>query len=315
MHSENLKPSLTILDVGHGSAAVLRDKDGAVVFDTGRGPDVLNFLRLCGIREVDAVYLSHQDADHIGGVESLLMATDIKVKYVFANSDPTKDTVAHQQLRYTIEEAEEKKGTITETSLTTSLNERQLRKGVRIEVLYPPPSVAISGVSGKDIMGNRLTSNSMSAVIRVGDSKDTSVLLGGDMEFACLDHWKKRNIAASAAVLVFPHHGGKPGDCNDGEESIFAHQLATLVRPKYVVFSNHRSLFGHPREDVLKALCLAQEDALFICTQLPDRIKPLVHTDNRWMFHRKNEGKGFEEGSIDIEFDKNGLKLNFVHAS
>ena len=48
-------PNLIIVDVGHGNASVLRDTRGVVVFDTGKGPALLEFLHESGIKEIKAV--------------------------------------------------------------------------------------------------------------------------------------------------------------------------------------------------------------------------------------------------------------------
>ena len=59
-------PNLVVVDVGHGNAAVLRDTGGVVVFDTGKGPALVEFLKHNSITEVEALVLSHADDDHIG---------------------------------------------------------------------------------------------------------------------------------------------------------------------------------------------------------------------------------------------------------
>jgi beta-lactamase superfamily II metal-dependent hydrolase len=46
-----LCPSLVVLDVGHGSAAVLFDKSGVVAVDAGKGGVLLDFLRAEGIKQ------------------------------------------------------------------------------------------------------------------------------------------------------------------------------------------------------------------------------------------------------------------------
>ena len=46
MPLKNQKPCLAVLDVGHGSAAVLRDEGGVVVFDAGCGAHIDHHLKL-----------------------------------------------------------------------------------------------------------------------------------------------------------------------------------------------------------------------------------------------------------------------------
>ena len=70
-----------VLDVGQGSAAVVETANHAVVFDPGPayGPEadaggrvVAPFLRAAGWHRLDAVVVSHADADHAAGLEQVL---------------------------------------------------------------------------------------------------------------------------------------------------------------------------------------------------------------------------------------------------
>ncbi len=73
---------MAFLSMGHGNALVLRTPHGKVlVFDGGRethGPDryhpLVAYLRHLGIRKVDAVFNTHPDEDHVGGLANLLAA-------------------------------------------------------------------------------------------------------------------------------------------------------------------------------------------------------------------------------------------------
>jgi beta-lactamase superfamily II metal-dependent hydrolase len=313
MSSKNPIRSLTVLDVGHGSAAVLRDEGGVVVFDTGRGPHVLRHLKILGIRKVEALLLSHTDSDHIGGAATLLLDGDVRVSRVLLNPDPTKDTDAFRQLRFAIAEAERRAGTIPDPSLSTSTH--LPRNGAAIEVLFPPATTALSGVGGRDVAGKRLTSNSMSAAIRVMASPAAAVLLGGDIEFACLEDWRNRGVIPRAHTLVFPHHGGSPGDGTPEKASLFAHQLAEMVRPDTVIFSMHRTKFHLPRDEVVDAVLKVVTDVRFVCTQLPERLLPAVAQHLAWSLHRDDSERGYREGSIELLFVESGVTVQFTESA
>ncbi len=64
------RPSLTVLDVGHGNATVLIDTAGVVVIDAGKGGIILDFLKRLGIRQVDILLISHADDDHVGSTRT-----------------------------------------------------------------------------------------------------------------------------------------------------------------------------------------------------------------------------------------------------
>lgn len=84
--------SLSILDVGHGNCAVIRDTKGIVVIDTGAGSALLEYLRQERILQIDVLILSHADKDHIGGLVGVLASNEIKVRRICL-------TLMHQRAR------------------------------------------------------------------------------------------------------------------------------------------------------------------------------------------------------------------------
>jgi len=303
---------LIVLDVGHGSAAVLHDEGGTVVFDTGRGAHVERHLQAAGVNRVQAMFLSHADADHIGGAETLLMNKSLHIGEVLLNPDSSKDSVVFEQLRYALAEANQRVGTRITPALTTST--KLQRKGATIEVLHPPDAKALSGVGGKSPLGKRHTSNSMSAVIRVSSGGNASVLLAADIEFDTLDGWKAQNVQPAATVLVYPHHGGMLGASDKTEAALFGFEITQMVTPDVVVFSNHRSKFGNPRDEVIAAIAKAVAGIRFACTQLPARLHQHAETNDFWSLHKPTGRKGLVEGSICLEFLKAGVRVCFDEA-
>lgn len=307
MSSKKPKPFLVVLDVGHGNAAVLHDEGGTVVFDTGKGAGVGSHLSNLGVRRVHALLLSHADVDHIGGAVTLLLNKSLRVDEVLLNSDASKESDAFQQLRYALAEANVRDGTRIERRLTTST--KLQRKGASIEVLHPPDAIALAGVGGKSTSGKRLTSNSMSAAIRVSRNPKSSVLLGGDIEYDCLDEWKRAKVRPLASALVFPHHGGLPGTSDESEAKLFGYEITKLVCPDVIIFSNHRTKFGNPRECILRAITKAAAGVRFVCTQLPKQLRLEVKAKGCWSLHKS--GKGIVDGSICLVFQRSGLKFFF----
>ena len=70
-----------MLDVGQGNSAVIQTSNHNVLVDTGYGRAdkmgmadyvVLPFLKQKNIRRIDLVHLTHDDADHAGGLEALM---------------------------------------------------------------------------------------------------------------------------------------------------------------------------------------------------------------------------------------------------
>lgn len=313
MSSKKQNPYLVVLDVGHGSAAVLHDEGGTVVFDTGKHAHVMWHLEAVGVKRVQAMLLSHADADHIGGATTLLMNKSLRVGEVLLNPDPSKNSAVFEQLGYALAEASLHRGTQITPALTTGTKIK--RRGASIEILHPTEVKALAGVGGKSALGKRHTSNSMSVAVRVSRSAQASVLLAADIEFDCLDEWKKQRVQPTASVLVFPHHGGLPATNDKTEVGLFGFEITRMVGPQVVVFSNHRKQFGNPRDEVLSGIAKANPKIRFACTQLPDRIHARVAGDNCWTMHRVAKGKGFAEGSLVIEFLHDAVSCRFDAAN
>jgi competence protein ComEC len=272
------RPSLVVLDVGHGNAAVLLDTNGVVVIDAGTGGVLIDFLRSVGIQAVDVLLISHADADHIGNAQDLLLDKAIRVGLVCYNSDPSKKTLVWKAFRKAIKEARRNKGLTADPQLTTSQTGRLDRGSVHVEVLYPMPEMASSGPGGTDEDDKPITSNSMSAVIRLKTAAGPMVMLAGDIERRCIQAWRNEGTDPTASILVFPHHGGNPGE---DDPVNFAIELTQAVKPKAVLFSIHRSKHKLPIPEVVEAVRRQAPDVRVACTQLSTHCSKDVPTGIR----------------------------------
>jgi len=302
-------PNLIVVDVGHGNASVLRDIRGVVVFDTGKGPALLEFLRGSGIKEVKSLVLSHADDDHIGNASRLLLDDQIRVNEVYYNSDPTKGTDSQQQLQIAILTARRQRKTTAHPGLSSTTSGKLDCGEVSIEVLFPPPEALVTGVGGRSVSGSRNTSNSLSAAIRLCHCGKPVVLLGGDVGMECLEFWDEEKVEPVAQIVVFPHHGGAPAAADAAR---FAEGISRRVKPELVVFSIHRTRFDLPREDVVAGILKHCPGAKFLCTQLPERIiKELKSERSPWSFHASKAkiGRGYCDGTIEITFDRGTGKV------
>jgi competence protein ComEC len=250
---------------GHGNAAVLFNTKGVVVIDGGRSGILIDFLRQMNVKTVHALLISHADADHISNASDVLLDDDIHVKAVYYNSDASQPSRAWEAFRKAIKEARRNKETHAESQLTTSQTGSLNYGAVIIEVLYPYPETTASGPGSRDEEGQPITSNSMSAVIRLSTAKGKMVMLAGDVEPACLAKWEEEEEDPRANVLVYPHHGGNPGT---HDRVAFAAALAKAVKPKVVIFSIHRTQHGLPQPDVVAAVRTNVPSVRVACTQL-----------------------------------------------
>ncbi|KKY67236.1 hypothetical protein OA40_10920 [Morganella morganii] len=166
--------SLTLLDIGHGLAAVVIKDGRAVLYDTGNRfgsrddglRTVLPYLRYHRLVP-DRIIISHDHRDHTGGLDSLRRAYPAAVV----------------------------KGNIPQADTPCRRGERWVWQSLYFEVLWPDEKY-------------QLSKNDGSCVIRISDGK-YQVLLTGDIERQAEKQLMKYNDELSATVLQVPHHGSK----------------------------------------------------------------------------------------------------------
>jgi competence protein ComEC len=175
---------VTTFDVGQGLAVLVRTARHALLYDAGPAYGdadsgeriVAPALRAFGVTRLDALLLTHEDGDHIGGARSIL-------------EDFEADALLHSLPgRHAL--------------LALAAAARRCRRGmawawdgVRFELLHPP------------IGGPAWRRNDESCVLRVS-AGGSAVLLTGDIERAA-ELAIVRGAAARAEVLLVPHHGSR----------------------------------------------------------------------------------------------------------
>ena len=215
---------VTLLDVGQGLSAVIRTAKHALVYDTGPSfnPDsdsgnriVVPYLRGEGIRELDALIVTHDDDDHSGGARSIINARN--PKWVLTSLGRDRDILAgaNEILR-----CDDRDGWTWD--------------GVRFDIIHPT----------KDNYGedNRKTNN-FGCVLKI-TAPGGSVLLTADVEkkseFEMLDRAPKE---LKADVMVVPHHGSKTSSTE---------AFLDVVKPNIALVPvGYRNRFRHPNKDVM----------------------------------------------------------------
>lgn len=223
---------LLALDVGQGTAVLVRTRSHLLVFDAGpqyaRESDagqrvLLPLLRARGESRIDTLVLSHRDLDHVGGAASVLKA--LPVDDVLSSLEPAHPLLA-----------------VARHTTRCSAGRSWWWDGVRFEVLHPAEAD----------YARSLKSNAMSCVLRI-EGGGRSALLTGDIEReqeAVLLAGQETALPAGAAqrlrsdVLIVPHHGSRTSS---------SAAFLDAVRPRAAVIqAGYRNRFHHPAPDVLE---------------------------------------------------------------
>jgi competence protein ComEC len=226
---------LTIFDVGQGLAVAARTRNHVLLYDAGPDyPDesdsgsriVVPVLHAQGVVQLDALILTHNDVDHIGGAKSVLQAMPVGQLYSSLPAD-------HPLLQHVNHASRCADGQHWEWD------------GVRFDMLHPSSeSYAISGIRDND----------RSCVLRISTGAQ-SVLLAADIEHDSEQRLMRLHPGMlPATLLVVPHHGSS----SSSEPSFVA-----KVHPRYAVFtSGYRNRFGHPRPEVVSRYREAQTELM-----------------------------------------------------
>lgn len=228
--------TVTFLDVGQGDAAVIHTwegktylVDGGGIYGKELGENVgktilLPYLEFLGVSEVEAVFLSHPDSDHMTGLLEIMEY--IPVRRFYLGEYPYKVTKELTLLKETLEKYH--------TTLYTVDNRSRTPDGTWT-CLAPVAGTSFS--EGEDNHG------SMVLKYTVGD---TEVLFTGDMPYEGEQLLLEKNVDVSADILKVSHHGSK----YSSNENF----LAAVDAKAAVISCGERNVYGHPHKETLERL-------------------------------------------------------------
>ena len=223
-------PSVTVLDVGQADAILVRQGSTVALVDCGLDERVVAALVRNNVHHIDAVFVTHWDEDHWGGLPAVLEQFSVGTIAVAADA---------------LEDAP------TQVLNRPGVSYRQVRRGdtldigaFRARVMWPFDSV--DGEGNEDSLVLLLTF--------AREGKRLRMLLTGDAE---LD--QEREIVQEVGdidVLKLGHHGSKVSV--DGE-------LLGVLRPELSVASaGEGNRYGHPSDECVDAVRAA--GGSFACT-------------------------------------------------
>lgn len=173
-----------VLDVGQGSAIVVRTAQHTLLFDAGPAFDegfdagasvVVPFLLEAGVRRLDRMIISHGDNDHAGGADAVRAALPVLDELGAGGGRPCDD------------------------------GERWEWEGVRFALLHPD--------------GGRWSDNNRSCVLHIDGPFD--VLLPGDIERGAERRLlAAHGTQLKADLLLAPHHGSRTSSTPDFVDAV-----------------------------------------------------------------------------------------------
>ena len=222
-----------VLDVGQGQAVVVRTAQHVLAYDAGplyaSGEDagariVAPFLHAHGLRQLDALIISHDDADHAGGALALAHSHRPAVLYApMAGLAPEATSPHARALLAKVSPAR-----------PCVAGDTWHWDDVEFQILHPP---------ARHYRNPNYRDNDRSCVLKV-TGRGGSMLFTGDIErLGELSLLERLPKALRADVLLAAHHGSR--------SSSMPELLDAVGAGRVVISVGHRNRFGHPAPEVL----------------------------------------------------------------
>ena len=238
--------SVSFLDVGQGDCIVMRNDNGNCYMVDGGSTSrpqvgkyqILPFLESRGIGELEAVFLTHPDEDHISGVVELMGQSDYGVRINSLILPDTSMEMRGRELAELREQAAEHEIPVYYIGRGDSLRDRNLK-------------FACIGPE-KGIMTDEV--NEISTVLYIEYGEFRMLLTGdvtGDPERELIPELEGRE---RVTVLKVAHHGSKYST---------PREFLEMTGPVYAIISAGKdNRYGHPHEELTERL---KEQGCHIC--------------------------------------------------
>ncbi|RED65683.1 ComEC/Rec2 family competence protein [Cohnella lupini] len=281
----NRQATLSFVNVGQGDSILIRTGSGKhILIDAGGTLDfrkpgdewrirrdpyevgrklLVPLLLTRGVRELDALVLTHLDSDHIGGAQAVL--GNIPVRRLLFNG-----TIKDSPSALGIFKA------VTDRSIASyaihAPMEWQVDDSTKIEILFPRYEQPNSKASENEVTV-RDEQNNLSIVLKVTIYGRTFLLPGdleesGEREVVATER-AKGEAASAIDVLKAGHHGSKTSTIDE---------WVTYWKPRETVISvGANNFYGHPNQGVLDRL--TRSESLIWRTDTNGEIQYRIHRD------------------------------------
>ena len=215
---------ITALYVGQGDGIVIETPHHQMLVmdggNVGQGGTIENYIKYNGKKEVDAMFLSHSDADHISGLIEIIEG-DLKVNKVFiSNAD--------------------------RSSLLDELLKKCQAKNIPVYALKKGDHLWIDNISFDSLAPNKenLQKGNDCSMVQLVKYGHFSAVFTGDM--SCDADGLIYPKLPPVTLLKVSHHGSRTGTDS---------ALLLKLMPSYAMIScGKNNLYGHPHDEVLNLL-------------------------------------------------------------
>lgn len=226
-YEEPLKEmAVHFIDVGQGDSIFIEAPNGKTMLIDGgvkgAGKEVVAYLKAQGVNRLDYVVAIHPDADHIGGLISVLNSISIKE---FIDSGKVHTSQTYEEMLSLIQ-AKNIKFTIPEAG-----DEIQLEDNLTVEVLAADETAS--------------DNNDASIVLRA-EYQNISFLLMGDADHGVEQELLQKGTDVQATILKAGHHGSNTSSSPKFVEAVSP--LATILS------YGQDNKYGHPHAEVIDIL-------------------------------------------------------------
>lgn len=212
------------LDMGQADATIVQDGETTVLIDAGNNKDeekIVNILNELGIDKIEYVIATHPDADHIGGMDSVIQNFEIDT---FFMANDTKDTKTFEDVQYELEQN-------NINVIIPKKNKKIILGNSIIEILPPKEEYSAS--------------NNNSIVARI-IFNEFEMLFTGDMETEWEDDFLNENNNIKSDILKVAHHGS-----NSSTQIKFLNEVVPKIA---IISAGLDNKYGHPHQEVIDRL-------------------------------------------------------------
>lgn len=226
-----------VLDVGQGSAILLKTQSHHLLFDLGprlsydneaTNRVIMPVLNVLGIKTLDYVVVSHSDLDHVGGFSELI--SQIPVAHVYASFRldqwlSKEERIFNKDYRPINSELEAEACVAGQTFELDGVNFR----------FVWPNAEEILPLSAK-------SANEESCVLLI-DGRHHNLLLTGDMDQMVENELLQNKMLSTVDAVVMPHHGSK----TSSSLNFVKHVKAQVA----IAQAGHYNRYNHPDKEVM----------------------------------------------------------------